>query len=176
MLGADITAVAASGETVYAGASDGRIWVSFDGGRTWPSVSPAGGNPVERLFVDAAEPRVALAALGGSGTHVLRTTNSGVVWDDLTGNLPNAPVWAIAADRAAGAIYAATNKGVWFARADLENASSPAVTWTVLTGNLPAAAATDVRLDAGGNQLYIALDGYGVYAAAAPHARRPCGW
>ena len=36
---AEITAVAPAGETVYAGASDGRIWVSFDPG------APGGPSP-----------------------------------------------------------------------------------------------------------------------------------
>ena len=50
--------------------------------------------------------------------------------------------------------------------------ASRAVTWTNLTSKLPDAPATDVRLDPAGVQLYIALDGYGVYAAAAPHRAR----
>jgi uncharacterized protein (TIGR03437 family) len=35
--------------------------------------------------------------------------------------------------------------------------------------SLPAAHATAVALDPTGSQLYVALEGYGVYAAAAPH-------
>jgi hypothetical protein len=67
----------------------------------------------------------------------------------------------------------ATGKGVFFARVDLENASRPdSVVWTSLSDRLPAAAATDVRLDPAGVQLYVALDGHGVYAAAAPHRLR----
>jgi uncharacterized protein (TIGR03437 family) len=129
---------------------------------------------VERIFVDAAEPRVALAALGGEkGPHVLRTTNSGNFWDPLDGNLPDAPAHGVTAERAAGAVYVATDKGVFFARVDLENASRPdSVTWVNLSDRLPAAAATDVRLDPAGVQLYAALDGHGVYAAAAPHRVR----
>jgi uncharacterized protein (TIGR03437 family) len=38
-----------------------------------------------------------------------------------------------------------------------------------MSENLPQAAVTDVRLDEAGNQLYIALEGYGVYSAPAPH-------
>jgi uncharacterized protein (TIGR03437 family) len=45
----------------------------------------------------------------------------------------------------------------------------PSVAWTNLSDGLPAAAATDVRLNPTGVQLYIALDGFGVYATAAPH-------
>lgn len=168
-LGADITAMASAADTVYAGASDGRIWVSFDRGRTWTSSRPASGNPVERLFVDPVEPRVALAALGASGQHVLRTTNSGTFWDDLTSNLPDVPAHGITADRASGAVYVATQDGVFFARTDLENAAQSTVSWVSLGDRLPRAPAMDVQLGAAGNQLYVALEGYGVYAAAAPH-------
>jgi uncharacterized protein (TIGR03437 family) len=168
---AGITVSGSSGDVVYAGSSDGRIWVSFDGGQTFPAPPWQAGGPVERIFVDAAEPRVALAALGGEkGPHVLRTTNSGNFWDPLDGNLPDAPAHGVAAERAAGAVYVATDKGVFFARVDLENATRPdSVAWVSLSDRLPAAAATDVRLDPAGVQLYAALDGHGVYAAAAPH-------
>jgi uncharacterized protein (TIGR03437 family) len=47
-------------------------------------------------------------------------------------------------------------------------AAAPATNWTPLAG-LPQARALDVRLDADGNQLFVALEGYGVYAAMAPH-------
>jgi uncharacterized protein (TIGR03437 family) len=170
---ADIAVAASSADVVYAGSSDGRIWVSFDGGQTFPAPPWQAGGPVERIFVDAAEPRVALAALGGEkGPHVLRTTNSGNFWDPLDGNLPDAPAHGVAAERASGAVYVATDKGVFFARVDLENASRPdSVVWASLSDRLPAAA-TDVRLDPAGVQLYAALDGHGVYAAAAPHRLR----
>jgi uncharacterized protein (TIGR03437 family) len=171
VIGAQLTAVAQTGRTIYAGSADGRIWYSIDDGESFsqtPMPAVAAG-PVERIFVDPVEPRVAVAALGGSGAHVLRTTQYGSFWDVLDGNLPDAPAYSVAADRTAGAIYVATAKGVFFGRADLENASTPSVSWANVTDSLPPAAATDVRLDPAGVRLYIALDGYGVYAAAAPH-------
>ena len=169
----EITAVGQSGSTVYAGAADGRIWVSLDGGRTFPSPAwPAGGGQVERIFADPVEPRVALAALSGAGPHVLRSTNSGGFWDTLDFNLPNRPAHAVIADRAAGAIYVATDAGVFYGVADLENPSANPVNWVNLSTRLPAAPAYDVRLDPAGVQLYAAFDGYGVYATAAPHRAR----
>ena len=171
-LGARITALAASDQTIYAGAADGRIWVSQDAGAGWTASRLGGNGPVERFFADPSEPRVALAALGGAGAHVLRTTNSGGFWDDLTSNLPDVPAHGVTAVRSAGAVYVATDKGVFFAAADLENAGPAAVTWTPISGRLPAAPATDVKLDANGDQLYAALEGYGVYATAAPHRLR----
>ncbi len=115
---------------------------------------------------------MALAVLGGSGVHVLRTTNGGGFWDDLTNNLPNAAAHGVAAARSAGAVYVATDKGIFFASADLENAGPSAVTWAPISASLPEVPSTDVKLDANGYQLYTALDGYGVYATAAPHRLR----
>ena len=171
VIGTELAAVSQVGRFVYAGSRDGRIWNSIDSGATFretPMPQSASG-PVERIFVDPVEPRVALAAMGGKTARVLRTTQFGNFWDPLDGNLPDAAVHSLTADRASGAIYVATDKGVFFGRADLENASTPEVNWLDLTANLQAAPATDVRLDPAAVQLYIALDGYGVYATAAPH-------
>ena len=172
--GGEISAVGSAPDgTAYAGSSDGRIWVSI-GGRPIHLVRLATGNRVERIFVDPTEPRVALAALSGKGPHVphiLRTINYGTnyYWDPLDGDLPeDASAHAVTADRQAGAVYVATDKGVFWARADLENASNAPVNWINLSASLPDAPATDVRLDPARVQLYAALDGYGVYAMAAP--------
>lgn len=171
VVGANLSAVALAGNTVYAGSRDGRIWASVDGGVTFRanSMPPETAGAVERIFVDPVQPWVALAALSGKGPHVLRTTNSGNFWDKLDGNLPDAPAHSVTADRSAGAIYVATDRGVFWAHADLENASTSPVNWISLSDGLPAARAMDVVLDSGGLQLYAALDGYGVYATAAPH-------
>lgn len=171
-LGATVTAVGTAGNMVYAGANDGRIWVSFDSGATFQPSRFETSSPVERIYVDPAAPRVALAALNGPGPRVLRTTDSGGIWDDLSGGLPEGSVHAVTADRAAGAVYVATDRGVFWTHAELESASIPVTNWVNLTAGLPAAAATDVRLDPTGVQLYAALDGYGVYATAAPHVQR----
>jgi uncharacterized protein (TIGR03437 family) len=166
-----ITAVATAGETVYAGSSDGRIWFSNDGGATLQPSRPTGATgPVERIYADAAQPRAALAALGGNGVHVLRTFNGGDFWDDMDADLPNGPAHAVTADVSAGAVYVATSAGVFWAPVDLLTAGSPRH-WTALSEGLPAAPAFDVRLDPSAVQLYVALDGYGVYATAAPHRR-----
>jgi uncharacterized protein (TIGR03437 family) len=100
----------------------------------------------------------------------LRTINAGEggFWDDLTANLPDAAAHDVVADREAGAVYLATDRGVYLAHEDLDAAGPPA-NWTLVSGNLPAARATAVELDRSKSQLYIAVEGYGVYAAPAPH-------
>ncbi len=173
-LGVSLSAIGGSGDFRFAGGPDGRIWSSLDSGRSWRLSRAAGGGRVESIFVDAREPRIAVAALGGRGPHVLRTVNGGLYWDDLSANLSETPAYAIAADRSDGAdaaIYAATERGVFLMRASL-TAAGPSGTWTSLSDGLPPGRATDVRLDQTGNQLYVAIDGYGLFAAASPHRAR----
>jgi uncharacterized protein (TIGR03437 family) len=177
-----VTAVAASKDYIYVGDGDGRLRVSSDAGVSWGAVFKLGETgSVEAIWVDPNDPRVAVAALAARSSavlnpakpsYVLRTMNGGSFWDDITANLPDtASAHGVTADRASGAIYVATDAGVFYTSTDLGSAGRP-TNWTSLSGNLPRAAATDVKLDPGGNQLYVALDGYGVYTALAPHRLR----
>jgi uncharacterized protein (TIGR03437 family) len=168
VLGATITAYASAGDTAYAGSSDGRIWISLDHSATWNLSSNTAGGPIERIFADPAAPNVAFIASSGKTRSVLRTINSGQFWDDITGSLNDNPAHGIAADRSpgaiAGAIYVATDRGVFLARADL-NALGTVSPWKSLNG-LPDAPARDVKL--AGTRVFAAVDGYGVYTASAP--------
>ncbi len=178
--GGRVTAIGSGGTYFYAGLSDGRLLYSSDSGtRMAPYVSAEVGM-IEAIWVDQQDPRVAIAVFGArtrpdqpfptSATHVLRTMNGGSAWDDLTANLPDVGVHGVTADRASGAIYVATDRGVFVAYVDLGTLSSNRQ-WTPL-GGLPKAPARDVKLDAGGNQLWAAVEGFGVYATLAPHRRR----
>lgn len=173
-----VTAVATAEDYIYAGDSQGRLRVSADAGVSWGVASKVGDSGVvEAIWVDPGDPRVAIAALGAHAgganaskpAYVLRTMNGGAFWDDITANLPDSgAAHGVTADPASGAIYIATDAGVFFTLTDLGLAGRPTA-WTPISSQLPAAAATDVRLDAGGNQIYAALAGYGVYTAIAPH-------
>ena len=167
-VGAEITAVALTSEFMYAGSSDGRLWVSRDQGETWLLSRPGGSAPVESLYAVAGEPRMVLAGLGESasgGPRVLRSQDGGAAWEDLTGDLPAGGVRGVTADRTGAAVYAATVRGLFFSRVDALQTRQ----WIPLSESLPPAPVMDVRLDEAGHQLYVALDGLGVYAAPAPH-------
>jgi uncharacterized protein (TIGR03437 family) len=168
-IGAEVRALAAGNAYTYAGTADGRIWV-------WLQVTGAARQTdtgrvtgaVERIGVDPQHPQIALAAVG---TQVLHTMNGGLFWDHL--DAPNnAVVRGVTADSAAGAIYIATDQGVFWARKQLDTASTGQPTWTSLNTGLQQAPATDVLLDPAGVRLYAAIDGYGVYSAVAPHRTR----
>ncbi len=175
-IGVEVTAVAVAGDWTYAGAADGSLWVSLDRGRLWRASRSADGVRIEALYAEQAEPRLAIAVRGvgkdaSRGGRVLRTANGGLFWDDLTANLPETAVHAVAVDRPSSTVYLATDSGVWYGVADLSGGSW-AASWFPLGGNLPRRTVYDLRLDADGNQLYAAVDGFGVFATMAPHRLR----
>lgn len=166
--GRPVSAVRA-GDWMYAGFENGRLSVSADRGRTWTD-SPAvpGAGSIRRVYADERGPAFALAITGASDrARVLRTVNRGAFWDDITANLPPGAIHGITADRLTGAVYIATDAGVFFTYTDT-NAAAPATPWI----RLREEPARDVALDAGGNQLYVAFDGIGIHAAMAPHRLR----
>ncbi len=174
-----VTAIGSAKDYIYAGDNEGRLQVSSDAGASWGAAFKLGDQgKVEAIWVDANDPRVAIAVLGARTSvavgatkpaYVMRTMNGGSFWDDITANLPEgASAHGVAADRASGAIYVATDAGLFYTTTDLGAAGRPTV-WGSLSERLPAAAATDVKLDAAGNQLFAVVDGYGVYTTIAPH-------
>jgi uncharacterized protein (TIGR03437 family) len=173
-LGVTLSAVATSGDSVFAGSTDGRLWSSSDRGQTWLAFSGGSGR-VERIWTSTADPRLALAAVSAGSSpdqpaRLFRTMNTGAGWDDLTTNLPNTALYSVVADRSSGAIYVASARGVFFTVTDLK-APVSGTPWTLISDALPQAVARDVKLDAAANQLFVGLDGYGIYAAMAPHRR-----
>ena len=131
-----VTAIATAKDYIYAGDSEGRLRVSADAGVSWGAASKLGeSGKVEAIWVDPNDPRVAVAALSArTGTapnaakpsYVLRTMNGGGFWDDITANLPDtASAHGVTADRASGAIYVATDAGVFFTATDLGSAGRP---------------------------------------------------
>jgi uncharacterized protein (TIGR03437 family) len=164
-LGTDITAVAASGDILYAGNSEGSLYFSRDRGVNWgASGIVVAAARIERIQIDSKDPNVAVAITRSrTRARVLRTNTGGVFWEDLTGNLPAPAIsGGVAFDRASNAVYVATDIGLFFTYAD-----SGASGWTLLRPG----AVTDVGLDANGNQLYIATES-GIYGTLAPHRFR----
>jgi uncharacterized protein (TIGR03437 family) len=172
--GVSVTAVASAGDSIYAGIDGGELRVSIDRGQTWNAFVIPNAGPVERIWLDPADPRIGYAVLekssNQSGPRVLRTFNSGAFWDDLTTNLPDTSVHGITADRETGSVYVATDAGVYAASLGSDSAPQSAL-WSLIPG-LPPAPVTDVMLDAQSNQLWATVEGFGLYTAMAPHRVR----
>ena len=168
-----ITVLQTQGDWVYAGAADGRLWTSMNRGADWSMPVFHPDSVVEAITIDERDPRRAIAVLSRSAADkataapaVVRTLNGGLYWDNVTANLPEVSAFGVAADFAVNAVYVATLGGLY--QADLL-----APSWVRLTGEgLPDSPVLDVRLDPSGNQLYLAVYGFGLYTAIAPHRSR----
>ena len=103
-----ITTTALAAATVWAGASDGSVHLSLDGGNSWDAApfvtTPSGAGlpmqPVNSIAVDPSDPnRVAVVYGGVSGIHakyrtrhVFLSQDSGATWFDISGTDGNGPV------------------------------------------------------------------------------------
>ena len=160
------TAAAAAGATAYTGEADGRLFASHDSGSTWIEAPRIAAESISRIWIDAERPDSALAA---AGTHLYRTVNGGLFWDDVTGSLLSATI-----PRRRGrplrrcCLCRHRPRRVLVAHFSQRHASPATGAWAAITRDLPAAPAWDVRLNPD-NTLSVALDGYGVYKTAAPH-------
>jgi uncharacterized protein (TIGR03437 family) len=165
----DVTAATQVGPMAYAGTADGKLLVSRDAGVHWlDPVRVAAAPGITRIWADNDRPDVALAA---AGSRLFRTINGGLFWDEVTGPLTSGQIHGIAADRSAGVVYVAADRGVFSGNLSLNDAGPAATNWKSVSRDLPAAPAWDVRLSAD-NMLTVALDGYGVFESPAPHRAR----
>ena len=169
-----ISAVAALGGDLsaaqyYVGTSDGLLWVSEDGGRSWrqSGLAPAE-SAVAAIFSDPANPLAAVAVFGGSeGSRVFRTTNGGRLWEDVTANLPAGEIDSVAGSAQGGAVYLGGEFGVFYSSDGLSGLAQDGF-WRPAGGDLPAAAVRDLLLDNVAGFLYASVDGFGVFRARAP--------
>ncbi len=169
--GSAVTAVALGADYRYAGTAVGGIWLSLDHGATWLIARLGEGAPVSALYTLPERSQVVFAAFEGDGSgrpRVMRSVDGGLAWQDLTGDLPRSGVHGIVASPSGSAVYVATTQGVFLSLLEAGPGSLPG-RWIPMSGTLPPAPALDVALDQAANQLYVAVEGYGVFAAPAPH-------
>jgi uncharacterized protein (TIGR03437 family) len=163
-----VTSADFQGSTVYAGTADGKLLSSHDAGGNWNETSKSVSASVNRVWMDSGRSDVALAA---TGTRLYRTVNGGIFWDDVTGSLQAGQIHGIAADRSAGVVYLATDRGAFSAGIPLNDAGAASPSWQPLARELPPAPVWDVRLNPD-NTLTLAVDGYGVFEGPAPYQTR----
>lgn len=131
-----ITCVAvapSSTKIIYVGTDDGNVWRTDNGGTNWSKISAS--LPVRwvtRIAVDFKNPSIAYVTLSGFRydeyqPHILKTIDAGLTWDDISGNLPAAPINEVLIDPSDNStlyigtdvgVYAGSSNGVWFQLGD----------------------------------------------------------
>lgn len=92
-------APAAEPRRVYAGAWNGKVFRSANGGATWqPTGSQPSDDPIAALAVDPTDPSVVYAGTLGT-TGIFKSTDGGATWSPLsTGTLPPINGYSLAVD------------------------------------------------------------------------------
>lgn len=99
-----IAVAPSNSNVVYAGTDDSHVWVTPDGGLTWNEISePLPYRWVTRVAVDPTDENVAYVTFSGlkwrdPQPHVFRTTDMGATWENISNNLPDAPINTIVVD------------------------------------------------------------------------------
>jgi hypothetical protein len=128
------TPVGAGGSpVVYAGTLAGRIFVTTNaeaGPESWyEATPPETGYPISSIVLDRADStgKTAYAAVMGFGVpHVWKTTDGGLSWSDVSGDLPDAPTDSLLIDPDNHQLlYAGTDVGVF----STQNAGATNVAW-----------------------------------------------
>ncbi|MEP7195617.1 MAG: T9SS type A sorting domain-containing protein [Saprospiraceae bacterium] len=149
-------------KVIYAGTDDGNVWNTLDAGMNWKKISSTLPNRwVTRIAVDKTNAAIAYVTLSGFRkneylSHIFRTENYGSSWQDISYNLPEAPLNDILIDPMDNStLYVASDVGVF--------KGSNKGNWTILGDSLPFVPVNDLTLHSASRQLLAATFGRSMY-------------
>jgi photosystem II stability/assembly factor-like uncharacterized protein len=152
---------------IYAGADDGLIQVTEDGGKTWRKIERIPGVPemtyVNRLEASVHDADTVFSAFnnhknGDFKPYVMKSTDRGATWTSISGDLPErGSVYAVVQDHVdPELLFAGTEFGVFFT-------TDGGTRWVRLKGGIPVIAARDLEIQRRENDLVVATFGRGFY-------------
>ncbi len=148
---------------IYVGTDDAHIWVSSDNGTNWVDVSA--GLPqrwVTRVVVDPADENIVYVTFSGlkwhdPQPHVYRSTDKGSNWNDISSNLPDAPINAFAVDNNySNRLYLGSDVGMYVS-------FNTGQSWEVLGEGLPILPIGDIKIHPVENFLVAGTYGRSMY-------------
>jgi photosystem II stability/assembly factor-like uncharacterized protein len=161
-----ITTIAVSpvnSSIIWAGTDDSHIWVTSDYGESWTDVSAS--LPyrwVTRVVPDPLNQDIAYVTFSGlkwvdPQPHVFRTENLGQSWIDISSNLPDAPINALAVNPLnTHNLFVGTDLGAYYS---LDYGES----WRYISQNLPMVSVYDMKIHPVENYLAIGTHGRSMY-------------
>ena len=158
--------------TIYVGTTDGGAFASTDGSKTWSEVTGSSfpARNLNRLAVDPNDPKTVYAAFGGFDVqtpntkgHVFVSHDGGASWQDISGNLPDAPLSSVvvdARDKYAG-VYVGGALGVWVLQKDTQQ-------WLPYGTGMPFTLVTSLKLNPVTGVMAAATYGHSVWVLDMP--------
>jgi photosystem II stability/assembly factor-like uncharacterized protein len=158
--------------TIYVGTTEGTMFASTDGSQTWNEIT--GGNlpprNINRIAVDPGDPQTVYAAFGGFNVqttdkpgHVFASHDGGATWDDISYNLPDAPLSSVVVDtrdKYAG-VYVGGALGVWVLQKDSQQ-------WVPYGTGMPFTLVTSLKLNPTTGVMAAATYGHSVWVLDMP--------
>ena len=165
-------APASDGSTIYASTASGRVYVTTGGSTTWANRSTGlPGREISDFWVSPTAAGTAYATVVGfdaTGRHIYRTTDFGVNWQTISGNLINSPANAVAVDTTTtpATIYVGTDNGIFWS-------NDGGAVWQNTSIGLPRVVVTDLLIDKTAKKMIAATYGRGMWTAPLIGATTP---
>ena len=148
---------------IWAGTSDSHIWVSTNNGEDWDDVSDDLPHRwVSRIIADPLDENTAYATFTGlkwadPEPHVFRTTDAGESWEDISSNLPDAPVNAFVVDHIDNNyLFVGSDLGAYYS-------SNLGESWEYLDANLPMVSVYDMKIHQVDHYLAVGTHARSIY-------------
>lgn len=147
-------------DVIYAGSSTGDLFVTTDGSEnppTWTRL-PSQTGYITSIAVHPTDPQIAYATVGWfDAPHVLKTTDGGATWVDVSAALPNVPASSMAINPLnPDMVFVGTDAGVF-------ETPNGGATWFPANGNLASTIVNDLVFRTGTSELYLFTYGRGAY-------------
>lgn len=158
-----IAVAPSNSNVIYAGTDDSHVWVSTNYGTDWNDISAV--LPyrwVTRVIVDPSDENIIYVTFSGlkwydPQPHVFRSSNMGLNWQDISSNLPDAPVNAFAVDNNNPSwLYLGNDVGMYVS-------SNTGQSWEFLGEGFPIVTVGDIKIHPTSNYLVAGSYGRSMY-------------
>jgi len=175
-----ITTIAASKSspgTILVGTDDSQLQLTTDGGNTWTELDDHDDGDedetdddqlpsawITRVVIDPSDANTLYATFSGfragdDAAYVVKSTDGGFIWDDISGNLPNAPVIDLV--QVGSKLVVATDVGVYMS-------TDGGAEWLRVGTGLPTVPVLDIEYHAPTNTITVATFGAGIQRTTLP--------
>lgn len=150
-------------DILWVGTDDSHVWVTTDGGNNWTDVSAT--LPfrwVTRVVADPQDPNIAYVTFNGlrwvdPEPRVYRTVDLGAKWENISSNLPDAPVNAFAVNPADNEqLFVGSDLGAYFS---VDNGAN----WEYISSDFPMVSVYDMKIHPIGNYLALGTHARSIY-------------